>query len=135
MQWTNNSGKRFGKGKRPAGVEDEINPDTFESLHQVINDSLIKHAEYPAFTSIGHTLTFRQIDQYSQQFATYLQQYTSLQPGDRIAIQLPNLLQYPIVMYGALRANLVIVNINPLYTARNATGSKRLWQKAFGLFR
>lgn len=110
--------KTFWQGKRPAGVDDEVNPDMFESLHQVIDESLIGHAEYPAFTSLGYTLTFQKIDQYSQQFATYLQHHTDLRAGDRIAIQLPNLLQYPVVMYGALRAGLVIVNVNPLYTAR-----------------
>src|SRR5690606_39824341 len=72
----------------------------------------------PAFTSINYTLTYRQIDEYSAAFAAYLQNHTSLQPGDRIAIQMPNILQFPIAMYGALRAGLIVVNTNPLYTER-----------------
>ncbi|MGB1271866.1 MAG: AMP-binding protein, partial [Endozoicomonas sp.] len=108
----------FWNDKRPVGVDSTINPDQFPNALEVVNGFLGEHSDRPAFTGIGHTLTFADIDQYSQQFAAYLQNYTSLQPGDRIAIQMPNLLQYPIAAYGAMRAGLVIVNTNPLYTAR-----------------
>ncbi|MBO9479840.1 AMP-binding protein [Salinisphaera sp. G21_0] len=108
----------FWNGKRPAGVGDSVNPDEYSSALSVINAFLNENSSLPAFTGIGHTLTYADIDLYSQQFAAYIQRNTDLQPGDRIAIQMPNLLQYPIVVYGALRAGLVIVNTNPLYTAR-----------------
>ena len=122
----------FWQGKRPAGVEDTIDPDIYPNLVSIIDELLSSHAGRPAFTGIGHTLTFADIDRYSQQFANYLRECTSLQPGDRIAIQMPNLLQYPIAAYGAIRAGLTIVNTNPLYTARemlhqfNDSGAKAL---------
>ncbi len=122
----------FWQGKRPAGVEDTINPDIYPNLVSIIDELLVSHADRPAFTGIGHTLNFADVDRYSQQFANYLRECTSLQPGDRIAIQMPNLLQYPIVAYGAIRAGLTIVNTNPLYTARemlhqfNDSGAKAL---------
>ena len=108
----------FWNDKRPAGIEPEINPDEHGNLLSVINQIFTQYADRPAFTGIGHTLSFAEIDRYSERFASYLQNHTSLKPGDRIAIQMPNLLQYPIVAYGAIRAGLVIVNTNPLYTAR-----------------
>ena len=108
----------FWNGKRPAGVANTINSDQYPSVLSVINQFLRENGARPAFTGIGHTLTFSEIDEYSRQFAAYLQEFTDLQPGDRIAIQMPNILQYPIAVYGALRAGLVVVNTNPLYTAR-----------------
>lgn len=108
----------FWSGKRPAGVAGRIDPDSYPDLLTVINNTLQTHAARPAYTGIGHTLTFADIDRYSRDFASYLQNHTDLKPGDRIAIQMPNLLQYPVAVYGALRAGLVIVNTNPLYTAR-----------------
>ncbi|MCW8193549.1 AMP-binding protein [Proteobacteria bacterium 005FR1] len=84
----------------------------------VIDESVKKYKNNRAFTCLGHTLTFGDVDELSARFAAYLQTETSLQPGDRIAIQLPNILQYPIVLFGALRAGLVVVNTNPLYTPR-----------------
>ena len=108
----------FWDGKRPAGVGNVINPDEYSSALSVINAFLNENSSRPAFTGIGHTLSYEDIDLQSRQFAAYLQKNTDLKPGDRIAIQMPNLLQYPVVVYGALRAGLVIVNTNPLYTAR-----------------
>ncbi len=122
----------FWSGKRPAGVVDTINPDEHASVLSVIEGALTEHAIRPAYTGIGHTLTFSDIDRYSKRFASYLQNHTDLKPGDRIAIQMPNLLQYPIAVYGAIRAGLVVVNTNPLYTARemkhqfNDSGAKAL---------
>lgn len=89
-----------------------------QTLLDLIEHSFSKYAEKPACTCLGKTLSYAELDQLSAAFAAYLQTHTSLQPGDRIAIQLPNLLQYPVAAYGALRAGLVIVNTNPLYTAR-----------------
>lgn len=108
----------FWDDKRPEGVANTIDPDEHGNLLDVINRAMSEYAANPAFTGIGHTLSFADIDRYSSQFAAYLQNHTRLQPGDRIAVQMPNLLQYPIVVYGAIRAGLVVVNTNPLYTAR-----------------
>jgi len=72
----------------------------------------------PAFTNFGRTLTYADLDNLTARFAAWLQSRTQLNPGDRVAIMMPNLLQYPVVLFGALRAGMVIVNVNPLYTAR-----------------
>ncbi|MBT4521594.1 MAG: AMP-binding protein, partial [Halieaceae bacterium] len=72
----------------------------------------------PAFTSLGQTLTYADLDKLSGHFASWLQRHTQLQPGDRIAVQMPNLIQYPVVVLGAMRAGMVVVNTNPLYSAR-----------------
>lgn len=122
----------FWDGKRAPGVKDTIDLSTYDSVVEVIENSFKRYADRPAFTSIGYTLTYRQIDEYSAAFANYLQNHTSLKPGDSIAIQMPNILQYPIAMYGALRAGLRVVNTNPLYTERemlhqfNDSGAKAL---------
>lgn len=108
----------FWDGKRAPGVPDSINLNEYDAVVEVIENSFKRYADRPAFTSIGYTLTYRQIDEYSAAFAAYLQNHTSLKPGDRIAIQMPNILQFPIAMYGALRAGLMVVNTNPLYTER-----------------
>ncbi len=102
----------------PKGVPADINPETFESLAEVIEATCLKFADRPCFSNLGHTLNFREVERQSRAFAAYLQSLPGLVPGDRIAIQLPNLLQYPIVLFGALRAGLVVVNTNPLYTSR-----------------
>lgn len=90
----------------------------FNTVNEMIENSFASFADHPAFTCLGHTMTYREIDHLSLQFACYLRNNLKLEPGDRIAIQLPNLLQYPVVAYGAIRAGLVLVNTNPLYTAR-----------------
>jgi long-chain acyl-CoA synthetase len=99
-----------------AGVPAEINPDTYESVVALLEETFTTYADRPAFYNMGKTLTFKQIDQYSRDFAAYLQQGLHLKKGDRVAIMLPNLLQYPIALMGILRAGLVVVNVNPLYT-------------------
>jgi long-chain acyl-CoA synthetase len=122
----------FWDGKRAPGVQDAIDLSQYDSVVEVIENSFKRYADRPAFTSIGYTLTYRQIDEYSAAFANYLQNHTTLKPGDSIAIQMPNILQYPIAMYGALRAGLRVVNTNPLYTERemlhqfNDSGAKAL---------
>ncbi len=108
----------FWDGKRAAGVVDTIDMQKYDSVVAVIEEALAKYADRPAFTSINYTLTYKQVDEYSAAFAAYLQNETGLKPGDRIAIQMPNILQFPIVMYGALRAGMTVVNTNPLYTER-----------------
>lgn len=97
-------------------VPDELNPKGFQSVLDVMHDASKRFADLPAFTSVGRTLTYRELKQKADAFTAYLQHHTDLQPGDRIAVQLPNVIQFPIVVYGAMQAGLVVVNTNPLYT-------------------
>ena len=96
---------------------ESINPERLETINAVFHDACRRHGDKPAFTSLGLTLSYADLDRYSAAFGAYLQQ-AGLKPGDRIAVQLPNVTQYPVVVFGALRAGLVVVNTNPLYTAR-----------------
>lgn len=122
----------FWKDKYPVGVASEINPDEYQNIQAVLKQSCERFADKPAFSNLGKTLTYGELYKLSGDFAAYLQQNTDLQPGDRIAVQLPNLIQYPIVVFGAMRAGLIVVNTNPLYTARemehqfNDAGAKAL---------
>ncbi|MGY8820374.1 MAG: long-chain-fatty-acid--CoA ligase FadD1 [Pseudomonadales bacterium] len=122
----------FWKDKYPVGVKSEINPDEYQNIQAVLKQSCEQFADKPAFSNLGKTLTYGELYKLSGEFAAYLQQNTDLQPGDRIAVQLPNVLQYPIVVFGAMRAGLIVVNTNPLYTARemehqfNDSGAKAL---------
>ncbi len=102
----------------PPGVPAEINPDEFRSLADMLERSFAKNADRPAFTCMGRTLTYRELDALSRDFAAYLQKVAGLRKGDRIAVMLPNILQYPVTIVGAFRAGLTIVNTNPLYTPR-----------------
>ena len=122
----------FWDGKRAPGVADQVDLDKFETLSDIIEQSVKAYGERPAYTSLGKTVTFNDIDRLSTEFAAYLQNHTTLKPGDKIALQMPNLIQYPVVAYGAIKAGMVIVNTNPLYTARemkhqfNDSGAKAL---------
>ena len=122
----------FWKDKYPAGIAADINPDEYPNIQAVLKQSCQRFANKPAFSNLGKTLTYGELYELSGAFAAYLQQHTDLQPGDRIAVQLPNLLQYPIAVFGAIRAGLIVVNTNPLYTARemehqfNDSGAKAL---------
>lgn len=98
------------------GIPTEINPDAYQSLVEMFEESCTNYSNHPAVYNFGITLTYQQIDFYSRAFAAYLQNILKLKKGDRIAVMLPNLLQYPIVIFGALRAGLTVVNVNPLYT-------------------
>jgi long-chain acyl-CoA synthetase len=102
----------------PAGVPAEINPDELPSLQALLLRSLEKYADRPAFTMMDRTLTYRDLDRLSRDFAAYLQKVAGLGKGDRIAVMLPNILQYPVALAGAFRAGLTVVNTNPLYTPR-----------------
>jgi long-chain acyl-CoA synthetase len=102
----------------PTGVPAEINPNEYRSLTELLESSCGRFAELDAFTSLGRTLRYAEFDREARDFAAWLQQSAKLQRGDRIAIMLPNVLQYPIALFGALRAGLTVVNTNPLYTAR-----------------
>lgn len=101
----------------PKGIPHEINPDQYSSLIEVFNESVKQFADHIAYSNMGCELTYRELDQLSADFASFFQQL-GLRKGDRVAIQMPNLLQYPVALYGAIRAGLVVVNTNPLYTAR-----------------
>jgi len=122
----------FWDGKRAPGVQDQLDLGQYNAAAEVVESAFKKYAALPAFTSIGLTMTYKQIDEYSAAFAHYLQNHTNLKPGDTIAIQMPNTLQYPIAMYGAMRCGLRITNVNPLYTDRemlhqfNDSGAKAL---------
>lgn len=99
------------------GVPHEINPDVFPSLVELIEDGFKRNASLLSYGNMGKNITFAELDILSQQFAAYLQKI-GLKKGDRIAIQMPNVLQYPIATFGAIRAGLTVVNTNPLYTPR-----------------
>ena len=102
----------------PVGIPAEIDPEGFSSLAAVFEHAVSRFPDRVAYTNFGRDLTFGQLDAKSRAFAAWLQREAGLCKGDRIALMMPNILQYPIAMYGALRAGLVVVNTNPLYTAR-----------------
>ncbi|WP_372875686.1 long-chain-fatty-acid--CoA ligase FadD2 [Pseudomonas sp.] len=108
----------FWSDKRPAGVPNDIDLGAYKSVIEVFERSCKKFADRPAFSNMGVTLTYAELDRLSGAFASYLQKHTDLQPGERIAVQMPNVLQYPVAVFGAMRAGLIVVNTNPLYTAR-----------------
>ena len=89
-----------------------------ENLLGLIEKAFIEHADKEAFHCMGKVLTFKQINEQSKALAAWLQHNTELRPGDRVAIQLPNIMQFPIAVYAALRAGLILVNTNPMYTTR-----------------
>lgn len=101
----------------PSGVPVKINPDAYTSLVDMIEETFKKYPDQVAFKCMGAQITFKQLDNLSYAFGAYLQQ-KGLEKGDKIALMMPNLIQYPIALFGALRAGLVVVNTNPLYTAR-----------------
>jgi long-chain acyl-CoA synthetase len=101
----------------PAGVPPHVNANEYASLVELLNDSFTKYAHLPAYKFMGKDYSFRLIDDMSRAFAAYVQTL-SFAPGDRVAIMLPNVPQYPVVVAGLLRAGLVVVNVNPLYTPR-----------------
>lgn len=100
------------------GVPQTIDVNEFKNITEIFEFGFSKFAHRPAFHNMGTTLTFGQIDVLSRRFASYLQNDLGMKKGDRIAIMMPNILQYPIALFGALRAGLVVVNVNPLYTPR-----------------
>jgi len=102
----------------PADVPAEINPDRYGSLIDLFEHAALRYAAQTAFINMGQSLSFRQLDERSRVFAAYLQQGLGLKKGDRVALMMPNLLQYPIALFGVLRAGMIVVNVNPLYTPR-----------------
>jgi long-chain acyl-CoA synthetase len=100
------------------GVPTDIDTSAYASLAQVLETSCDKFRELPAYENMGATLSYDDVDRLSQDFASYLQNVLGLNKGDRVALMMPNLLQYPIAVFGVLRAGMVVVNVNPLYTPR-----------------
>jgi long-chain acyl-CoA synthetase len=102
----------------PAGTPHEIGPLEYNSLVELFEVASRKYADKIAFDNLGATITFREVDKLSDAFGAYLQKELGLKKGDRIAIQMPNLLQFPVAFIGAIKAGLIVVNTNPLYTPR-----------------
>ncbi|HEX6571737.1 MAG TPA: AMP-binding protein, partial [Steroidobacteraceae bacterium] len=102
----------------PPGVPAEINPSEHPSLLHLLDRTIERHRDRPCFSCMDRTLTYGDLDELGARFAAYLQQVARLRRGDRIAIMLPNVLQYPVAILGAFRAGLTIVNTNPMYTPR-----------------
>ncbi|WGE60098.1 long-chain-fatty-acid--CoA ligase FadD [Actinobacillus equuli] len=116
----------------PEGSAHTIDVNQYESLLEMFESAVRKHPDMPAYINMGKVLTFRKLEERSRAFAAYLQNELRLEKGERIALMMPNLLQYPIALFGALRAGLVVVNVNPLYTPRelehqlNDSGAKAI---------
>ncbi len=114
------------------GLANDVDLREFPNLVGMFDYCVSEYAANPAVSCLGRTLSYADLDTLSAKFACYLQQHSGLQAGDRIAIQLPNILQYPVVLFGALRAGLIVVNTNPLYSERelkhqlNDSGAKAM---------
>jgi long-chain acyl-CoA synthetase len=102
----------------PPGVPEEIDVSRYASLKDVLEQSFARFAPLPAYENLGRTLSYAEVDEASARFGAYLQKAAGLHKGERVAVMLPNLLQYPIVAFGILRAGLTVVNVNPMYTPR-----------------
>ena len=102
----------------PKGVPSDIDADSVASVAAMLEDAFQRYAALPAFSCLGGTLSYADVDRLSAAFASYLQHDLQLRRGDRVAIMMPNLLAYPVALFGVLRAGLCVVNVNPLYTPR-----------------
>jgi long-chain acyl-CoA synthetase len=102
----------------PPGVPVEVDLNEFTSLKDILEKSCQRFADLPAYSNMGVTLRYRDIDRLSRAFGAWLQQTVGLGKGERVAIMMPNILQYPVALFGILRAGLIVVNVNPLYTPR-----------------
>jgi long-chain acyl-CoA synthetase len=112
------AGDRFWLKSYPAGVPADIDVDAFSSIVDLFERSVAKFADHPAYIHMGATLTYREVERLSRAFAAYLREELKLPKGARVALMMPNLLQYPIALFGALTGGYAVVNCNPLYTAR-----------------
>jgi long-chain acyl-CoA synthetase len=102
----------------PEDVPEFVDVDQYQNINEMFRDTFEKYADKTAFVNMGHSLSFAELKEKSDAFAAYLQCELKAKKGDRIALMMPNLLQYPITILGALKAGLVVVNVNPLYTPR-----------------
>ncbi len=100
----------------PKNVQQEINPDKYKNIAELFDESVRQYADLHAFVHMDVTLTYKQLDKLTDDFGAYLSNVLGLKKGDRIAIQMPNMLQFPVAMFGAIKAGLTVVNVNPLYT-------------------
>ena len=105
-------------GAYPPGVPAEVDTEKYRSLKQMFEHNCARYRDLPAISNLGCTLSYGDLDRESRRFAGYLQTGLGLAKGERVAIMLPNVLQYPVAFFGAMRAGLVLVNVNPLYTPR-----------------
>jgi len=116
----------------PAGVPEEIDIDEYSSVTDIFDTSVAKFSDLPAYTNFGKTITYQDVDIYTAQLGAYLKSELGLEKGDRVAVMMPNLLQNPVAVFAILRAGLVVVNTNPLYTSRelkhqlNDSGAKAI---------
>jgi long-chain acyl-CoA synthetase len=102
----------------PADVPHTIDPDKYSSINEMVNAAIAKHGDKECFECMGKSLTYAEFDREADKFAAFLQKTLGLKKGDRVAVMMPNCLQQPIATFGILRAGLTVVNVNPLYTAR-----------------
>jgi len=102
----------------PEGIPPEVNINEYSSLKEILEKSCARFSDLPAYGNMGVSISYRELDRASTAFGAYLQKVLGLQRGERVAIMLPNLLQYPVALFGALRAGLTVVNTNPQYTPR-----------------
>ena len=106
----------------PAGMPAEIDVDRFASLKDILEASCARFADRPAYHSMGTVMSYRQLDEASRAFGAWLQKEAGLKRGDRVALMMPNLLQYPVALFGVLRAGMVVVNVqSALHAARTRT--------------
>lgn len=123
---------RFWLKSYPEGTPYDIDPEAHGTVVDLFEEVVKKYADLPAFVNMDKEISYRELDEMSRNFASYLQNVLKLQKGDRIAIMMPNLLQFPVVMFGAMRAGLIVVNTNPLYTPKemkhqfNDSGAKAI---------
>jgi long-chain acyl-CoA synthetase len=102
----------------PPGVPTDIDPDQYTSLNAMFEEACAAYGNLPAYQNFGAVLTYAQLDALSRAFAAWLRKKSGLLPGDRVALMMPNVMQYPVALLGTLRAGMVVVNVNPLYTPR-----------------
>jgi len=102
----------------PPGMPAEIDPDQFRSIPDLFDKIVAKFAAKPAFHNLGRTMSYAELERDSRAFAAYLQALPGMARGERVAIMSPNLLQYPVALFGILRAGMTVVNVNPMYTPR-----------------
>ncbi len=105
-------------GSYPRGIPAEIDADRYSSIADVFDQACEKYRDLPAFTCMGRTLNYGELDRQARAFAGYLQHVLKLEKGDRVAVMMPNILQYPVAIFGILHAGYTVVNVNPLYTPR-----------------
>jgi long-chain acyl-CoA synthetase len=110
--------KRIWLEQYPAGIGPEVDVHQYGSLKEILETSCRRFAELPAYSNMGVVISYRELDTLTRAFGAWLQKVAGLQRGDRVAIMLPNLLQYPVALFGALRAGFTVVNTNPMYTPR-----------------